>query len=84
MEVYVVDEPILDRIRPVEKQIGELLVMVEALQGYIRTLLYGSDAIEDVDTAKLVYAASAFASISDLLRERLAKLDSLRELVDGR
>lgn len=84
MEIYVVDEPIPDRIRPVEKQIGELRVTAEALQGYIRTLLYGSDAIEDVDEAKLVYAASAFASISDLLRERLAKLDSLRELVDGR
>ncbi|WP_294622916.1 hypothetical protein [uncultured Bilophila sp.] len=84
MEVYVVDEPIPDRIRPVEKQIGELRVTAEALQDYIRTVLYINDAVEDVDAAKLVYAASAFASISDLLRERLAKLDSLRGLMNGR
>lgn len=84
MDVYAIDPPAPDHIRPVEKQIGELRVTAEALRDSIRIILYGDDAIEDVDAVKLVDAASAFASISDVLRERVTKLNSLRGLVDGR
>ena len=72
------------RLGKLEKLARETRVSIEALRGYMSSLLYSDDSAETIDSKRLVDAASSLNALVNIYRDCLAELDDLKGHRDGR
>ena len=72
------------RLGKLEKLARETRVSIEALRGYMSSLLYSDDSAEAIDSKRLVDAASSLNALVNIYRDCLAELDDLKGQRDGR